>query len=142
MMELSCHCGSVRIRLASRPDYLNACNCSLCRKAGAQWGYFPPSEVTCSGATRTYTRPDRSPANVALHFCPECGSTTHCTLTTEAEARVGQAVVIVNMALAAETELAGIELRFPDGKNWAGSGDFTYVRPPEIIGARASTPGS
>ncbi len=40
----------------------------------------------------------------------------------------------VNMLLADERDLAGIELRFPDGQAWAGAGEFTYVRRARIIG--------
>jgi hypothetical protein len=40
----------------------------------------------------------------------------------------------VNMRLADERDLAGIELRYPDGQAWSGEGDFGYVREPRIIG--------
>lgn len=40
----------------------------------------------------------------------------------------------VNMLLADEHELAGVELRFPDGRAWTGAGDFTYFRETRIIG--------
>jgi len=40
----------------------------------------------------------------------------------------------VNMRLADEKELAGIELRYPDGRTWPGTGDFGYVREARIIG--------
>jgi hypothetical protein len=38
----------------------------------------------------------------------------------------------LNMLLADERDLAGVELRSPDGRAWAG--DFTYVRHPRIMG--------
>lgn len=40
----------------------------------------------------------------------------------------------VNMLLADEADLAGLELRFPDGAAWPGEGDFTYVREARVIG--------
>ena len=40
----------------------------------------------------------------------------------------------VNMRLADEKDLAGIELRFPDGRAWSGNGDFAYTQDARIIG--------
>ncbi len=38
------------------------------------------------------------------------------------------------MALADESDLSGIELRFPDGRAWPGAGAFSYVREPRVVG--------
>jgi hypothetical protein len=40
----------------------------------------------------------------------------------------------VNMRLADEKDLAGIELRYPDGRAWSGKGAFSYVQEAGIIG--------
>jgi len=40
----------------------------------------------------------------------------------------------VNLRLADEKDLAGIELRYPDGRAWPGKGAFGYVREPRIMG--------
>ncbi len=45
----------------------------------------------------------------------------------------------VNMGLAGERDLAGIELRYPDGRAWSGEGDFGYVREARLIGQRATS---
>jgi hypothetical protein len=134
MLNFSCLCGRARIALDKRPDFINACNCTLCRKAGAHWGYFNPSEVQVSGETRGYSREDMAAPNVAVHFCPYCGATTHFKLTASAVSKFGNTMMGVNMLLAEETDLSGVELRFPDGQAWPGAGEFTYVRPARIIG--------
>jgi hypothetical protein len=134
MLNLSCHCGQVRIEIPKRPDYINACNCTLCSKAGAQWAYFPPSEVRVEGATKGYSRQDKDDPAVNIHFCTNCGSTTHFVLTPSAIAKFGNVQFGVNMLLADEKDLAGTELRYPDGRAWPGTGDFTYVREHRIIG--------
>lgn len=41
----------------------------------------------------------------------------------------------VNMHLADEDDLAGIELRYPDGRAWPGKGDFGYAQEARIIGS-------
>lgn len=131
-MELSCLCGQVRVA-TKRPDYINACNCTLCSKSGAHWAYFHPSEVGVEGATRGYSREDKDDPAAEIHFCERCGSTTHFTLTPSAIARFGNVQLGVNMLLAAEADLAGVELRYPDGRAWSG-GEVTYVRGPRILG--------
>lgn len=134
MLTLSCHCGQLRIDLARRPDYIHECNCSLCGKTGARWAYFRPSEVAVDGETAGYCRQDKADPGAEIRFCPTCGSTTHFTLTASAIARLGNSLLGVNMRLADEGDLAGIELRFPDGRAWAGEGEFSYVRAARVIG--------
>lgn len=134
MLDLSCHCGRIRIALKRRPDYINECNCTLCSKSGARWGYFHPSEVTVEGVAATYRREDKKDPAVQLQFCAKCGSTTHWTLTSGGVAMSANPRMGVNMRLADEKELAGVELRFPDGRTWQGEGSFGYVSAPRIIG--------
>jgi len=134
MLTLSCHCGRVRLDVAKRPDFIHECNCSLCAKAGARWAYFHPSEVTVAGDTITYCRTDKPEPGADIGFCPTCGTITHFTLTAEAQAKHGNSMMGVNLRLAGEADLAGIELRYPDGRAWSGAGDFTYVREARILG--------
>ena len=134
-MTLSCHCGEIRIELMKRPDFIHACNCSLCTKSGARWGYLHPSEVSVEGVSLAYSRRDKAAPAVEVHFCGICGSTTHFRLTADAIAKHGDSMMGVNMQLADEADLEGMEVRYPDGRAWAGAGDFGYVRLPRLIGA-------
>lgn len=123
-MTGTCHCGKVRVTLAAKPEYLNACNCSLCAKSGSVWGYFAGSDVAIDGETRQYMRADRENPAALLHFCPNCGSTTHFTLAEH----VGHDLAGVNARLFDPSELEGVELRYPDGRGWDGqSQDFIYL---------------
>ncbi len=117
-----------------RPDFVNECNCTLCRKTGARWGYFHPSEVSVEGETRGFIRQDKDDPAAEVQFCPTCGATTHFALTGSAREKFGNSFMGVNMGLADETDLAGLELRFPDGRSWQGAGDFGFVRAPRILG--------
>lgn len=134
MIDLSCHCGAVRLKLAKRPDYINECNCTLCRKAGAWWGYFDPSDVRVEGETTDYRRTDKAEPGTEVRFCAKCGATTHFVLTEAAIAKYGDTLRGVNMRLAEEAELAGVEVRYPDGAAWPGEGDFGYVREAIVLG--------
>jgi len=134
MLTLSCHCGQIRVELHKRPEHINECNCTLCTKSGARWAYFHPSEVSVAGAPSSYCREDKPEPAADVQFCPRCGSTTHFTLTSGAAAKFGNTLMGVNMRLADERDLAGIELRYPDGQAWSGEGGFGYVREPRILG--------
>ena len=138
MLKLSRHCGRIRIETDRRPDYVNACNCTLCSKAGARWAYFHPSEVRVEGDGQRYSRADKPYPAAEIRFCGSCGSTTHFTLTESAAAKFGDSLMGVNMRLADERDLAGIELRYPDGQAWSGEGAFSYVRVARIIGQAAT----
>jgi hypothetical protein len=139
MLKLSCLCGQIRIETRKKPDYIHECNCTFCGKAGARWGYFHPSEVSVEGAASGYCREDKDDPAAELHFCARCGSATHWVLTASAVAKFGNSLMGVNMRLADESDLAGIELRYPDGRAWPGEGDFTYVREADIIGRGAAS---
>ena len=132
-MTLSCHCSLVHITIVNPPEYINECNCTLCSKVGARWGYFSPSDVSVSGPTKGYCRADKADPAVEVHFCAECGTTTHFVLTNGAVLKFGNTLTGVNMWLADERDLRGVEVRYPNGQAWSGVGGFGYVREPRII---------
>ena len=122
MLKLSCLCGQVRLEIPKRPDFINECNCTLCGKAGARWAYLDPSEVRIEGETKGYRREDKEDPAVEIQFCPNCGATTHFVLTASAIERFGNVQLGVNARLANEKDLAGSELRYPDGQAWCVHG--------------------
>lgn len=134
MLNLSCLCGQITVKLGKRPDFIHECNCTLCAKTGARWAYFHPSEVSVEGTASGYCRSDKDKPNARIQFCPTCGVTTHFVLTEQAIAEVGNTLMGVNMWLADAHDLAGTELRYPDGQAWPGEGDFAYAQEPRIIG--------
>ena len=134
MLNLSCHCGRVGVRIEKRPDFIHDCNCTLCQKTGAIWGYFQPSEVAVQGTTTGYSRDDKAEPGVSIRFCCKCGATTHFELTESTIEKFGNMIVGVNMRLANENDLEGVELRYPNGRAWSGEGDFGYVQDSRIIG--------
>lgn len=123
-MRGSCHCGRVSVEIQRAPEYINLCDCSLCRKLGGAWGYFSASEVSVSGTTGTYRRKDYEKPAVEVHFCTHCSSTTHWFLTEHHEGdRMG-----VNMRMFSPDDITGIELRTLDGHNWFGEGAARHRR--------------
>lgn len=130
----TCQCGSVKITLGHKPDFINDCNCSLCTCATGAWGYFNTDHVRVTGQTKPYVRPDRPNPIVELHSCVICGDTTHWHITAGYKQSPSVTDQMgVNMRHFAATDLVGVEVRFPDGKAWSGEGDYTYRQPHEII---------
>lgn len=130
MMTGSCHCGAVRLSVAHKPAFVNFCDCSLCAKSGGVWGYYESPEVTVEGETSAYCRADYDQPAVEMHFCPKCGTTTHWITTEHFDGeRMG-----VNARIFEPGQLAGIEARFPDGRNWFGETDPTQRRPAGKLG--------
>lgn len=138
MLKLSCLCGQIHVKIPKRPAFINECNCTLCSKAGASWAYFHPADVVVEGVTKGYRRGDKQDPAAEIQFCENCGSTTHFVLTPSAVSKFGNSQMGVNMRLADESDLAGVELRYPDGRAWPSKGGFTYVREARILG-HAST---
>lgn len=115
-MKGRCACGTVTVAVAHPPEYINFCNCSLCRRMGGGWGYFDRDEVRVEGELREFVRTDLDEAFIANQFCPDCGAVVRWVpLPSYDSRRVG-----VNMRLFDPDELKGIECRFPDGIDWVG----------------------
>ena len=133
MLDLTCLCGAVHVRADARPEFVHDCNCTLCSKSGARWGYYLPAQVAIEGETRGFVRTDKAEAGAEVHSCSICGATTHFVLTAAMIAWHGNTIMGVNSRLADDAELAGVEVRYPDGRAWPGFGEFIYRRAPEIL---------
>lgn len=77
MISTTCHCGAVSIRVARAPQTITNCDCSICRRYGVLWAYYPVEDVQVSGgpgATQAYSWGSR-----VLRFvrCATCGCVTH-----------------------------------------------------------------
>lgn len=111
----TCHCGAVSIRLSQAPKEITHCNCSLCRRYGVLWAYYPIAEVTieASSPTDTYAWGGR---NVNFHRCSNCGCITHWYPRKAGRENLG-----LNARLLDQTTLDAAEVRYKDS---AGTGIF------------------
>ena len=81
MQQASCHCGAICLQLASHPEEVFECNCSICQKLGVLWAYYHCDDVEVTqgaGTTNQYIWNDKI---LAFHSCPSCGCTTHWQAT-------------------------------------------------------------
>ena len=132
-MTLNCDCGAVRVEVTRKSDFIHECNCTLCTAAAARWGYYGPGEVAIAGATSGHRRTDKTPAFAEVHACKTCETTTHFVMTEDAIALHGNTMMGINMWLAGPADLAGVEVRYPDGLAWSGQGEWDYVREATIL---------
>jgi hypothetical protein len=110
MTERACHCGAVRFALDFAPSEITECNCSICRRYGVLWAYYPLANVrflTPAGATDTYMWDDRS---IAFHRCRTCGCVTHWSAVDPSRDRMG-----VNARLLDPGMISSARLRHLDG---------------------------
>ena len=104
------HVAAVRFTVDSPPAQVNDCTCSICRRYGALWAYYPVAQVTFapdSGPTDTYVWKDRI---LAFHRCRACGVLTHWSPTDPDWPRMG-----VNARLM-EPEVYNAAERLRDGQ--------------------------
>jgi hypothetical protein len=109
-IEASCHCGAVHLEIKTPPETVTECNCSICRRYGVLWAYYPPEQVQIiptRGATDTYMWDDRS---IEFHRCKACGCVTHWAAVDTTVARMG-----VNARLMDPNVLAAARVRRLDG---------------------------
>jgi len=110
MIESSCHCGAVRLTIDEAPSEVTDCNCSICRRYGVLWAYYPKIQIRFvepRGATDIYMWDDRA---IEFHRCQTCGCVTHWWPVDPAKQRMG-----VNVRLMEMDVLAGARVRHLDG---------------------------
>ncbi len=118
MISGACHCGAVTFTLASTPDWLTECNCSICRRLGTLWAHAPIAEITLTAETDATIRYVWGDRTLAFHTCRTCGCTTHWeNLQPERSGRMA-----VNCRLCAPEVVAPLRIRHFDGAD-----SWTYL---------------
>jgi hypothetical protein len=96
-IDLTCQCQKIKITIPSLPEFANVCDCSLCFKYGAAWGYWDPDLVTIKGKPVTLHRPGQEEDKDIIHYvwktkriafghCAHCGTTLYWKLTEQGHA--------------------------------------------------------
>ena len=114
MISGSCHCGAVRISVASKPRVLVSCNCSICRRYGTLWAYYDRGRVTIKrrrGSTEGYTWGSK---HLRFVRCKSCGCVINWEAVDRTRRRMG-----VNFRIFAPEDIAAARIRRLDGaKTW------------------------
>jgi hypothetical protein len=105
--EASCHCGAVHFIIASAPAEVTVCNCSICRRYGVLWAYYPLGEVRITGgATDAYSWDDRS---IEFHRCRNCGCVTHWAPIDKGTDRMGVNARLMDPAVVAQARVRHLD---------------------------------
>ncbi len=76
MLEGTCHCGKIKWIVTADIKSVTACNCTICSRYGALWGYgYIDHDINVTGSSSLYRRQDGSSTD--FHFCSYCGCLTH-----------------------------------------------------------------
>jgi hypothetical protein len=90
MLSGMCHCGDVLLDVPGPPKTLVNCNCSICRRYGALWAFYPTTEVRISGHPGRTTGYVWGARSIETFRCTNCGCVTHWEpLTPEGGDKIG-----------------------------------------------------
>ena len=110
MIEARCHCGRVRLHLRFVPTELTDCNCSLCRRYGALWAYYPKTDVQVEQREPGVDAYSWGSQTRSFYRCSTCGCVTHWEANDPARSKLG-----VNARLLEADIVAGVPIRPFDG---------------------------
>ena len=111
MIQASCHCGNVTLRIKQTPTALVSCNCSICQRLGALWGYLLPEDIEIkikNTHPQAYQWGDKC---IDFQHCPKCGCTTHYTPIKQS----GREKMAVNFRMVDKTICDEIHVKYFDG---------------------------
>ncbi|MET1255679.1 GFA family protein [Aliikangiella maris] len=113
-MKLSCHCRNIELIVSNKPTQLTECNCSICRRYAALWGYYTPKEVEVTINRQPPLEYTQDEGALTVKICSQCGCVCHYeTLKEITPAKVG-----INFRMAENIEeLKDIDVRSFDGAN-------------------------
>ena len=110
-MLATCHCGAIKIALPHAPETVTSCNCSICRRLGALWAFYPLSTVIVSvdpDGTEEYVWGKGTRRFVR---CRTCGCTTHVLPVNPQP----ESIIEVNIRLFEPASVGGFRIRHFDG---------------------------
>ncbi len=111
--------------LDAKPKFMHDCNRDLRRKTGGAWGYFLAPQVSTDGSTILVMLADKTAPAAEVQSCQSCSTTTRFTIARSFTGRHGPIDMAgVNMRLFNPVNLEGVEVRFPDGRDWSGNDPF------------------
>lgn len=115
MLTGSCHCGAVKVEVPRKPRRLTSCNCSICHRYGALWGYYDRSRVKITARKGTTAGYSWGSKNLRFVRCATCGCVTHW----EPTARFSSNRTGVNFRNFEPSDIESIRVRRLDGaKTW------------------------
>lgn len=113
-MEVTCHCGNVRLTLEYPPEEIAECNCSICRRYAASWAYYTPQQVVVSYEKEKSLPYCWGDKEIEFHRCNLCGCVTHYITTPKCSSEV----LGVNMRMVENDVRSAIPVRKINGASF------------------------
>ncbi len=111
MIKGQCHCGNIKLQLPQLTENATTCNCSICARYGAIWGYFTRTEVKVAVGESGFSAYSHGDKMINFNHCKKCGCLTHYTSTDpSADSRLA-----VNYRMFPSTVIQQINIRHFDG---------------------------
>ena len=113
MIEATCHCGAVKLQVATAPDTVKDCNCSICQRKGSLMWFVPRDHLRLltpeeNASTYTFNK------HVIKHrFCPSCGMHPY----GEGTDPKGNRMAAVNVRCLEDIDLASVPVTPFDGRS-------------------------
>jgi hypothetical protein len=112
MIEASCHCGAVRLEVPRAPRTLTDCNCSICRRYGALWGYCTRKDLRVEAAPDALVAYSWGDRQLEFAHCRTCG----CVVFWQSAGAQGcDARAAINARMLDPADIADAEVRRFDG---------------------------
>jgi hypothetical protein len=107
----TCHCGAVQIELPYPPETVTSCNCSICRRLGALWAFYPLNAVAVSVGSNRTDEYIWGKGTRRFVRCRTCGCTTHVLPASPQP----ESTIEVNIRLFEPSEVGAFRIRHFDG---------------------------
>jgi hypothetical protein len=118
MLSGMCHCGDILLDVPRPPKTLVNCNCSICRRYGALWAFYPKTDVRISGHPGRTTGYVWGARSIETFRCANCGCVTHWEpLTPEGGDKFG-----VNIRNFEPSQIGD-----PSVRRFDGAGSWSYL---------------
>lgn len=118
MIELSCHCGEIKITAPASTKTVTSCNCSICRRYASLWAYFAPEDVIVKAEKKNIGSYSWGDKMINFHHCKRCGCITHYTQVDP------QGRMAVNFRLVEQKIVEAFDVRYFDGAD-----TWTEIKP-------------
>jgi len=106
-----CHCGNVTLTIPRLTETTTSCNCSICHRYGALWGYLTCNEVQVDVGQFGLGSYEHGDKCISFKHCNQCGCVTHYTATEAWDSDR----LAVNYRMFDPREVANIDVRYFDG---------------------------
>ena len=108
----SCHCGQVTFELEARLEYVNECNCSVCRRMGSLWHGTSDKHLCITGGESELTLYQFGTRTAKHYFC------RHCGVHPFTRPRLDPSKWMVNVRCIDGVDLSSLKIRQFDGINY------------------------